>query len=118
MQSNLNILIADDHPLFRDALANVVLSQSYSGGTGSRLSMVSKLIRARQEREVNRDAFYMYVGGWDTHSAIIANTDRLFDDLNSGLTSFHQEMVDIGMSDSVTVVIGSEFARVSQSLKT
>lgn len=99
----------------RAALDGVSLNEEYSGSTGKRLKMVSQLIKARVVRGVNRDAFHVFLGGFDTHSDLKGTLNTLFLDMNGGFTSFFNEMDAENITESVTMVVGSEFGRVSNS---
>lgn len=88
---------------------------SFSGTPDYALGMIMKLMLLQKERGTNRDAFFFKDGGYDTHSGLkhTLNTYR-FPNLNRALAHFYNELNHFGLLDSVTVVIGSEFARVSE----
>ena len=102
----------------RTALANSMAAtvNSFSGSAGDRLKMVSKLIRTRELRGVNRDAFHVFLHGFDTHGNMASAVNGLLWDLNKGLDAFVKEMNHIDLFDQVTVVFASEFGRVSTKL--
>lgn len=97
--------------------SNNELTQSYSGDLGSSLQMVSKLILSHEDRKSNRDTYFVQMGGFDTHSNVKGILDNevsgRFQDINKGIKAFYEEMKAANLMDSVTVVIGSEFGRVS-----
>ena len=104
----------DKNSKIGDALDGVTVSETFDeGSSGRSFEMVAKLMRAREERRVNRDAFAISLYGWDTHADMKNLVDALFVDLNGALDSFTKEIEAAGLSDNVTVVIASEFARVS-----
>jgi len=72
---------------------------------------VSKLIKTKNVRGVDRDSFYIQMGGFDTHSDMITVlADRLIE-MNNALQSFVEEMKAQGRWNDVVVVFASEFAR-------
>lgn len=95
------------------ALDTVTLSRSYSGSskTATRLSMAAKIIRSRDQRQVNRDAIYFTIGGHDTHAEMVEKVTENMADLNSGLDSFTRELEDMGLTNNVTIMVISEFGR-------
>ena len=78
---------------------------------GSQLEMVAKMIDSRVERGVDADMFFLSTGGWDTHSNVLDNLNRLFADVDASFKAFADEMKVKGVWDSVTVVETSDFAR-------
>uniref|UniRef100_A0A7S0KZ56 DUF1501 domain-containing protein n=1 Tax=Asterionellopsis glacialis TaxID=33640 RepID=A0A7S0KZ56_9STRA len=97
----------------RTALANSMAAtvESFSGSAGDKLKMVSKLIRTREIRGVNRDAFHVFLHGFDTHGEMASAVNTRLWDLNKGLDAFVEEMKLINLFDQVTVVFASEFGR-------
>jgi uncharacterized protein (DUF1501 family) len=80
---------------------------------GESLKMVTKLIKSQGLRNVSRDAFYVRFGGWDHHSRLQQTIQPKFTELNDALHAFKTEMTTLGLMDQVTLVMTSEFARVS-----
>jgi uncharacterized protein (DUF1501 family) len=78
---------------------------------GRQLEMVAKMIDSRAERGTDADMFFLSTGGWDTHSQVLMNQERLFADIDESLLAFSQEMKAKGMWDSVTLIETSDFAR-------
>ena len=83
----------------------------FTGGLGQRFEMVARLIKARDTRAVAKDAFFVSLGGFDTHSNQVDNIGARFTEINDALYAFKTEMAD--MMDQITIVMTSEFARVS-----
>eukprot|EP00550_Attheya_septentrionalis_P002628 CAMPEP_0198287972 /NCGR_PEP_ID=MMETSP1449-20131203/6625_1 /TAXON_ID=420275 /ORGANISM="Attheya septentrionalis, Strain CCMP2084" /LENGTH=988 /DNA_ID=CAMNT_0043986049 /DNA_START=140 /DNA_END=3106 /DNA_ORIENTATION=- len=103
---------ANKTEILREALDGIKLSENFPSGLGSQLQMIAKLIKAREERGTNRDAFVARVGGFDSHSNMKNTLDEYrFPDINRGIEAFYKEMEDQGMLDKVTVVFASEFGR-------
>lgn len=99
----------------RAAIEKVTLTHqnSFTNGLGQSLGMIAKLIKAREDRGVNRDAFHVRVGGWDHHAGLKTNIEPKFLEVNAALDAFKKEMEALGLMDQITLVVTSEFARVS-----
>merc|ERR1711923_140321 len=78
---------------------------------GRQFSMVSKMIASRDKRGTDMDLFFLSTGGWDTHSEVLENQERLFGDVDVALKAFYDEMNAMGTWDNVTVIETSDFAR-------
>mmetsp|Transcript_8963 Transcript_8963/g.10761 ORF Transcript_8963/g.10761 Transcript_8963/m.10761 type:complete len:2332 (-) Transcript_8963:118-7113(-) len=103
-----------------DALDGIELEQTWSddsdGTLGKQLEQVAYLIKANQDTLKNeRDAFYVTLGGFDTHSDLGETLETLFDDVNNALTSFVEEMKLQGLWENVTIIEVSEFGRTITS---
>ena len=77
------------------------------------LKLVAQLMAARDKRGngVNRDVFFVQMGGFDTHSDMANILDDRLPALNQAVGNFWTEVKAQGLDSSVTVVQGSEFAR-------
>ena len=84
-----------------------------TSGIGRQLSMVSKMIDSRHTRGSDADFFFTSTGGWDTHSALIMNQERLFADIDASFGAFAREMKAKEVWDSVTLIQVSDFARTN-----
>ena len=62
-----------------------------------------------------RDAFYVSLGGFDTHSDIEATLQERLAWVDNALNSFTTEMRSLGVWDKVTIQIASEFGRTITS---
>ena len=78
---------------------------------GQKFGTLSRLIHARSSRGADRDFMHLPFGSWDHHSQLKPNLRSQFTLLNLGLRWFVQELKEKGLWDSVTIVIGSDFAR-------
>lgn len=102
-----------------DYLSNLLGSTSlmnpslFTGGIGSKLDVISRMILKNEERNVNRDAFYIQMGGYDGHALSNDILDSNLPVVEQGLRAFYKEMGDQGMLDKVTFVLMSEFGRTT-----
>ena len=82
-----------------------------SSSLGRKLQTVAKVIATRESRGVDRDMFYLDIGGFDTHIDVNNHLDVLFRDVNDAIAAFANEMKHMNVWDSVTTIQTSEFAR-------
>ena len=82
-----------------------------SSWLGRKLQTVAKVIATRESRGVDRDMFYLDIGGFDTHIDVNNHLDVLFRDMNDAIAAFANEMKYMNVWDSVTTIQTSEFAR-------
>ena len=82
-----------------------------SSWLGRKLQTVAKVIATRESRGVDRDMFYLDIGGFDTHIDVNNHLDVLFRDVNDAIAAFANEMKYMNVRDSVTTIQTSEFAR-------
>jgi len=75
------------------------------------LMQVAKLINIRDARGVDRDFFYVSMGGWDHHQDMKAHLDEMFPILDSAIETFWDEMETREMQNNVVLVGLSEFGR-------
>jgi uncharacterized protein (DUF1501 family) len=78
------------------------------------LLCVAKVIEARHSIGVNRQIFFVSLGGFDTHNDQLARQNALFSQLGSALRSFYDAMQQLGVGPQVTTFTGSDFARTLQ----
>ena len=84
---------------------------SFTGSVGNKLEVVSRMILKHDEREVNRDAFYLKMGGHDGHALSNGNLEGNLAVVEQGLRAFYKEMTDQNMLSNITFVLLSEFGR-------
>ncbi len=78
---------------------------------GRQLRMVARLINVRSNLSMQRQVFYVSMGGFDTHDNQLLNQADLLASLSRGLAAFHQATVDMGVAGQVVSFTGSEFGR-------
>ena len=76
-----------------------------------KLKIVGALMKARQERGKERDLFHVQLGGFDTHGSVNSYLPDLLWAIQNSVAPFRDHMKSVGLWDSVTVVIASEFGR-------
>jgi uncharacterized protein (DUF1501 family) len=78
---------------------------------GSQLKQVARLIKKRTDLSVNRQVFYVQLGGFDTHNGQIAGQGNLHLQFSQAARAFYDEMAAQGISDKVTLFTMSDFSR-------
>jgi uncharacterized protein (DUF1501 family) len=77
----------------------------------SQLHMVARLIEAREQLGMERQVFFVRMGGWDTHGNQSERLPVLLTELNEALTSFQRAITGMQLADSVTSFTASDFGR-------
>ncbi|MBX3300185.1 MAG: DUF1501 domain-containing protein [Acidobacteria bacterium] len=78
---------------------------------GRQLKQVARLIKKRTDLSVNRQVFYVQIGGFDTHTTQLTTQTTLFSQFSQAMRSFYDEMVVQGVSNDVTLFTLSDFNR-------
>jgi uncharacterized protein (DUF1501 family) len=77
----------------------------------SQLQQVAKIIQVRSALGLQRQIFFVSMGGFDTHSGQLTQQDSLFNDMNQSLSAFYQATVEMGVASNVTTFTLSDFGR-------
>jgi uncharacterized protein (DUF1501 family) len=77
----------------------------------SQLQQVARIIQVRAALGLQRQIFFVSMGGFDTHTGQLPQQDSLFNDLNASLSAFYQATVEMGVANSVTTFSLSDFGR-------
>ncbi len=77
----------------------------------SQLQQVAKIIQVRAALGLQRQIFFVSMGGFDTHGGQLAQQDSLFNDLNQSLSAFYQATAEMGVANNVTTFTLSDFGR-------
>jgi uncharacterized protein (DUF1501 family) len=78
---------------------------------GLQLKQVARLVKRRNELNVNRQIFFVQIGGFDTHNNQLPQQVTLFSQLGQAMRAFYDAMVAEGISDRVTTFTLSDFGR-------
>ena len=79
------------------------------------LEQVAKLINVSAHLRTERGAYYVSLGGFDTHSDNGPQLEKLFGEINAALRAFVNEIKSQGRWDDVLVVSVSDFGRTITS---
>jgi len=77
----------------------------------SQLATVADLISARSALDVNRQIFFVGMGGFDTHNDHANRMPALLGTLSNAITSFYDGIEQAGLGDQVTLFTASDFGR-------
>jgi hypothetical protein len=101
-----------ENQLLYDAFTNTNLVTAFPNtGLSLQFQAVSKLIKSKKARGVDRDVFYVETGGFDTHSDMPTTLGQRVNEINVALGAFVSEMKAQGRWDDVAILFVSEFAR-------
>lgn len=78
---------------------------------GRQLRQVARLIKKRLDLNVNRQIFYVQIGGFDTHTGQINQQTNLFGQYSQAVRSFYDEMTAQNVQNDVTTFTLSDFGR-------
>ena len=80
---------------------------------GNQLRQVARVIRKRTDLSINRQVFFVQIGGFDTHNnQTLANSHPgLLIQLSQAMRAFYDQMVAEGLGDKVTQFTMSDFSR-------
>ncbi|MEO7658215.1 MAG: DUF1501 domain-containing protein, partial [Pyrinomonadaceae bacterium] len=78
---------------------------------GRQLKQVARLIKKRLDLNVNRQVFYVQIGGFDTHTNQLAGQVNLYGQFSQAMRSFYDEMIVQGVGNDVTTFTLSDFGR-------
>ncbi|WP_373006137.1 DUF1501 domain-containing protein [Hyphomonas sp.] len=80
---------------------------------GSQLRSVANTISIQDKLESNRQVFYVFMGGFDTHSGQTNTLPALQTALSEAISAFRTSMVTQGTWNDVTLFTMSEFGRTT-----
>ena len=80
---------------------------------GSQLRSVANTISIQDKLDSNRQVFYVFMGGFDTHSGQTNTLPALQTALSEAISAFRTSMVTQGTWDDVTLFTMSEFGRTT-----
>jgi uncharacterized protein (DUF1501 family) len=79
------------------------------------LKIVARLISVSQELGAKRQVFFVSLGGFDTHDALLTTHPTLMTRLGGAMRAFHDAMAEIGAANKVTAFTASDFGRTLTS---
>lgn len=88
---------------------------SLTTSIAQQLHQVARLVAARDSLGVQRQIFFVQLGGFDTHSDQINTQANLFQQLAPALAAFDQAMQTVGAGPQVTAFTVSDFGRTLQA---
>ena len=100
---------------YKSALNNSVgvNAQFPDSPLGNQLRTVANTISARNALNVRRQIFYVAIGGFDTHDNQHTDMPRLETQISTSISAFQNAMIEMGISDKVTLFTASDFGRTA-----
>ena len=100
-----------------NALETVNLTTDFGTGNSlaNQLSVVARLIAARNSLGVTRQVFMVSMGGFDHHDGLLGSHEGLLGALDFAMDAFYRATVELGISDQVTTFTASDFGRTLAS---
>ena len=86
-----------------------------SSTLGQQLNTVARLISVRDQLRMQRQIFFVALGGFDTHNDQNARQPTLLGDVSESIAAFYRVTVELGVADSVTTFTQSDFGRTLTS---
>jgi uncharacterized protein (DUF1501 family) len=115
---NSQIVAAASHVTDQAIAANTVFATFQdvtvpfpNTGIGNQLKQVARVIKKRTDLTVNRQVFFVQLGGFDTHNGQVTNQNNLLIQLSQAMRAFYEEMVAQSLSDKVTQFTMADFSR-------
>ncbi len=115
---NANYIAAASHVTDLAMTANAALQVTQdvtvpfpNTGVGRQLRQVARLVKERNDLNINRQIFYVQIGGFDTHTGELNGHTNLYSQVGQAMRAFYDEMVVQGVSNDVTLFTMSEFGR-------
>ena len=116
---NSNVVRAASHITDQAVAASTALSTNPQDvtfafpntGLGNQLRQVARIIKKRSDLSVNRQIFFVQIGGFDTHNnQLTTQRDQLLQ-LSQAMRAFYEEMTVQAMQNNVTAFTLSDFGR-------
>lgn len=103
-------LVPEDHASLLEAplLAG---SASARNPLAVQLRMIARIIASRNNIGARRQVFFIQLGGFDTHSNLISDHERLLARVDQALDYYARQMAVLGVEDQVTLFTASDFGR-------
>jgi uncharacterized protein (DUF1501 family) len=82
-----------------------------NSGLANQLKQVAQIISVRSQLGLQRQIFFVSIGGFDTHSDQLNAHNSLFTQLSQAMNAFYQATVEMGAASQVTAFTLSDFSR-------
>ena len=100
----------------QDAQASGAISTVFPNTPlGRQLETVAKLIYSRSQLDMQRQIFFVGIGGFDSHDNQNLDQPDLLGGISESIAAFYDATLEIGVSDSVTTFTQSDFGRTLTS---
>ncbi len=99
--------------LAANTLSNIAFNSSNK--LAKQLHLVARLIASREQLGMQKQVFFVQMGGWDTHSDQLERQPDLFDGFNEAISTYQQAIDGLNLASSVTSFTASDFGRTLSS---
>jgi len=82
---------------------------------GNQLQTVAELIAVRDVLQMERQIFFVEIGGFDSHDNQVVNQPGLLGSVSDAMTAFYNATVELNVESNVTSFTQSDFARTLTS---
>ena len=82
---------------------------------GQQLQTVARLIAVRDRLAMQRQIFFVAMGGFDSHDDQVVNQPDLLGNVSACLAAFYAATVELGVAQAVTTFTQSDFGRTLTS---
>jgi len=113
-----DLIVAANHVTDSAMAANTAFQQTPydpagfpNTNIGNQLRQVARVIQKRSALGVNRQVFFVQLGGFDTHNGQVTQQNNLLVQLSQAMRAFYEEMVVQGVADKVTQFTMADFSR-------
>jgi uncharacterized protein (DUF1501 family) len=96
-------------------LANMTTVFPAGNPLASQLKVVARLIAARQTLNMRRQVFFVSLGGFDNHNALMTDHPNLMQRVGDAMAAFYAATVELGVASKVTTFTASDFGRTLAS---
>jgi uncharacterized protein (DUF1501 family) len=104
--------LADSKTLADALAAKPTLATVFpNSGLANQLKQVAQIISVRSALGVQRQIFFVSIGGFDTHSDQLNAHNSLFTQMSQAMNAFYQATVEMGAASQVTAFTLSDFSR-------
>jgi uncharacterized protein (DUF1501 family) len=80
-------------------------------GLANQLKQVAQIISVRSALGLQRQIFFVSIGGFDTHSDELNTQANLYPQISTAMNAFYQATVELGVASQVTTFTLSDFSR-------
>ena len=94
-------------------LDGATTSETFAGKIGKQFQQAAKIVALRQDLDVERDVFFLQLGGFDDHNDHHEKLAEKLGDIDAALDAFRKEIGDVWAD--VTVAAISDFGRTLTS---
>lgn len=123
--NNLTLVHSANDITFNGINQAAVLNQALAGATtlktvfpntslGAQLGQVAKIINVRGALNVNRQIFFAFLGGFDTHDKELTDQATGLQQVSQAMNAFYSATVEMGVGPNVVTFTESDFGRTLQ----